>query len=75
MHRFFLLAAGLAFLAASAAPSRALDPGQPIDRYGHDAWGLAEGLPQSTVQEIAPRAIAAKNLHMRYLFNPAHILI
>src|SRR6266545_2733665 len=53
MRWYHTVAVGLVLLAASAGgPLRALDPGSPIDRYGHDVWGLGEGLPQSTVQEI-----------------------
>lgn len=52
MRWFHTLATGLALLAVSAGPLPALDPGPPVERYGHDLWGLGEGLPQSTVQEI-----------------------
>ncbi len=47
-----IAAVGLAVMAAVPEALWSLDPGQPIDRYGHDLWGVGEGLPQSTVQEI-----------------------
>ncbi len=30
----------------------ALDPGKAITQYSHDVWGVADGLPQSSVQAI-----------------------
>jgi signal transduction histidine kinase/ligand-binding sensor domain-containing protein/HPt (histidine-containing phosphotransfer) domain-containing protein/ActR/RegA family two-component response regulator len=35
------------------APAAALDPARPVGEYGFQAWGLRQGLPQSTVDAIA----------------------
>ncbi len=42
--------AAVAFLVA--APAQALDPSKALHQYRLDAWGLEEGLPQSTVGGI-----------------------
>jgi diguanylate cyclase (GGDEF)-like protein len=49
-----LRAASVLLAAASIAAPRAqaLDPGKAITQYGHDVWGVDQGLPQNSVQTI-----------------------
>ncbi len=47
--------AALVLLAAAwltAMPARALEPGKAITQYGHDVWGVEQGLPQNSVQAM-----------------------
>ncbi len=36
----------------AAAPAGALDPHKAVTQYGHEAWGVEQGLPQNSVQAI-----------------------
>ncbi|HMF08317.1 MAG TPA: two-component regulator propeller domain-containing protein, partial [Thermoanaerobaculia bacterium] len=49
-----LRAASVLLAAASLAVPRAqaLEPGKAITQYGHDVWGVDQGLPQNSVQTI-----------------------
>jgi signal transduction histidine kinase/ligand-binding sensor domain-containing protein len=54
-RRSFRRAARGVLLAAALLPrpAAALDPGRALTQYAHDAWGTANGLPQSTGLSLA----------------------